>query len=131
MGKVENTLFAQDIQDMWDQIVNVQEKVNFRSIYSTSGPFQETYSTFFLQVCGTDSNDVLYNQQVWQDIRYDIDRSTYAAMGNRYDVTQTIDLKRVMDMGFAFENWMAKDSVYGLVTDLTRMNLNETASFDF
>ena len=37
MGKVENTLFAQDIQDMWDQIVNVQEKVNFRSIYSTSG----------------------------------------------------------------------------------------------
>jgi len=37
MGKVENTLFAQDIQDMWDQIVNVQEKVNFWSIYSTSG----------------------------------------------------------------------------------------------
>ena len=37
MGKVENTLFAQDIQDMWDQIVNVQEKVNFWSNYSTSG----------------------------------------------------------------------------------------------
>lgn len=73
----------------------------------------------------------MYNQQVWQDIRYDIDRSTYASMGNRYDVTQTMDLKRVMDMGFAFENWMAKDSVYGLVTDLTRMNLNETASYDF
>jgi len=108
MGKVENTLFAQDIQDMWDQIVNVQEKV-----------------------CGTDSNDVLYNQQVWQDIRYDIDSSTYSAMGNRYDVTQTIDLKRVMDMGFAFENWMAKESVYGLVTDLTRMNLNDTVAFDF
>ena len=39
MGKVENTLFAQDIQDMWDQIVNVQEKVKFRSIYSTFGHF--------------------------------------------------------------------------------------------
>ena len=39
MGKVENTLFAQDIQDMWDQIVNVQEKVNFRSIKLTSGQF--------------------------------------------------------------------------------------------
>ena len=37
MGKVENTLFAQDIEDMWDQIVNVQEKVSFRSICSPSG----------------------------------------------------------------------------------------------
>ena len=59
---------------------------------------------------------------MWQDIRYDIDSKTYAAMGNRYDVTQTIDLKRVMDMGFAFNNWMATESEYGLVTDLRRMN---------
>ena len=56
-------------------------------------------------------------------------RNTF--MCNRYDVAQTIDLKQVMDMGFAFENWMAKESVYGLVTDLIRMNLNETALYDF
>ena len=46
MGKVENTLFAQDIQDMWDQIVNVQEKVSFRSIYSSSGQILITTALF-------------------------------------------------------------------------------------
>lgn len=99
MGKEDNVQEALDISAMWNTLDSSQ-----------------------VMICDTSSDDVLYNQNVWEYPRNGIPTQLYAAMAGRYDKTQTLDQTRADALNTKFEEWMSYTAQYSNTNGMRTMN---------